>query len=110
MTEKDDEKFFRATGCWLCSQFFTPLTCVVNIKGEVYGKFRDYCILTGNYTGSAHNGCKINATKPNFIAMILHNLNGCDRLVFLKELVARKNQKVQFRLFPKTKYIFISLG
>ena len=42
MAKDDDEKHCRATRYWLCNQLFTPLTCVVNKNGKIYGKFRDY--------------------------------------------------------------------
>ena len=82
LTKEDEEKFCRATRCWQCNQFFTPLTCVVKNNGKVLGKVRDYCIVTCKNTGAAHNGCNINETQPNFISIKIHNLSRYDRHLF----------------------------
>ena len=49
-------------------------------------KVRDHCHLSGRYRGAAHNKCYLKLRTPNFIPVILHNLEGYDNHLFIKNL------------------------
>ena len=67
-------------------------------------KVRDHCHLTGRYRGPAHSNRNINVTQDqsNFIPLIFHNFSNYDSHMFFKKLVNKKNDKVKFKITPKT--------
>ena len=72
--EKEKEQYEKETKCWIC-------------KGELNNdKVRDHCHFTGRYRGAAHNECNLNYRKPNFTALVFHNLSGYDSHLFKKNL------------------------
>ena len=49
-------------------------------------KVRDHCHITGKYRGPAHWSCNINLKASKQLAVIFHNLRGCDSHLIFKEL------------------------
>ena len=74
-------------------------------------KVKDHCHLTGKYRGPAHSKCSINITqdKCNFIPFSFHNFSNYDCHRFSKKLVDKKNDKVEFKIIPKTNEEYISV-
>ena len=102
MTEEDEEDCKNNKICRFCEK---------NIECD---QVRDICHLTGKNRGSAHNTCNINVRQKDssFIPSAIHNFNIYDCHMFFKRLVNLKNEKVNFKNFPKTKedYILVSYG
>ena len=77
-------------------------------------KVRDYCGLAFKYRGPAHNKCNINITQKqsSFIPIAFHNFSNYDCHLFFKGLVDRKNDKLKFKITPKTseEYISVTFG
>ena len=102
MTQENKEGFDNKINCQFCG------------KELVCDKVRDHCHLTGKYRGPAHSICNTNVIQQQskIIAFIFHNFGfyGCH--MFLKRLVDLKNNKVKFKIIPKTneKYISVSYG
>ena len=92
MTENDEEDYRSNNICRFCE------------KEIVSDKVRDHCHLTGKYRGPAHNTCEINVEQKdsNFIPFALHNFSNYDCHMFLKRVVDLKNDKVKFKVIPKT--------
>ena len=92
MIDEDEEDYRNNNSCRFCEK---------NIESD---KVRDHCHLTGKYRGPAHSECKINVTQQqsNFILFIFHNFSKYDCHMFFKNLVDKKNDKVDFDIIPKT--------
>ena len=74
-------------------------------------KVRDHCHLTGKYKSPAHSVCNINVTqdKSNIIPFLFHNFSNYDCHLFLKKLVDKKIDKVNFDKIPQTNEEYISV-
>ena len=98
MTEEDEENFENNI-CRFCE------------KEKLSHKVHDHCHVTSKYRGPAQNRCNINVTKDQsiFITIIFHNLNNYDGHQFFKELVDRKNDKVNLKIIPETNEEYISV-
>ena len=99
MTEKDEKNYGKNNICQFCEK---------NIGCD---KVKDHCHLTGKYRGPAHSKCNINVTqdKNNFIPFIFYDFSNYDCQTFFKNLVDKKNDKVEFEIIPKTNEEFISV-
>ena len=97
MTE-DKEDFDDDNICRLCEK-------------ELSDKVRDHCHSTGKYIGPAHSICESNVTQhqSNFIPFIFHNFRNYDCHLFFRKLVDIKNDKVKFKIIPKTNEEYISV-
>ena len=100
--KQEDEDFKNNNICRFCE------------KKILSDKVRDHCLLTGKYTGPAHNICNINVKQKdsNFIPFAFHNFSNYDCHMFLKRLVDLKKNKVKFKIIPKTneEYITVKYG
>lgn len=70
MTEEDKKDFETADKCHICGEKYS----------ENDTRERDYCQITGNYRGSAHDYChsKLKINPKNIkIPILNHNLRGC---------------------------------
>ena len=102
MTEEDEKDYRNNKICRFCD------------KNSEADKVRGHCHLTGKYRRPAHSNCKINVKQKhsNSIPFISHNFSNCDRHLFSKKLVDKKNDKVNFDIIPKTneKHISVTCG
>ena len=69
-------------------------------------KVRDQCHVTGRFRFAAHNKCNINLRLPRKIAIIFHNLEGCDSHIIFKEL---NNFDVDIDVIPKSTDKYMSI-
>ena len=99
MTEKDEKECKNNNICRFCEK---------EISSD---KIRDHCHLTGRYRGPAHNTCNIivHQKDSNFIPFIFHNFSNYDSYMFFKKIVDKKNDKVKFKIIPKTNEEYISV-
>ena len=99
ITQEDKEDFDNNNTCRFCEK---------EIRSD---KVRDHCHLTGKYRGPAHSICNIIVTqdKSNNIPFIFHNFSNYDCHMFFKRLVDLKNDKVKFKIIPKTNEDCISV-
>ena len=99
MTQEDEEDYRNNNICRFCEK---------RIESD---KVRYHCRLTGKYRGPAHSKCNVNVTQEqsNFIPFIFHNFSNYDCHVFLKKLVDKKKDKVDFEIISKTKEEYISV-
>ena len=74
MSKKNIEDFNNAVNCHICGG---ELGC---------DRVRDHCHFTGEYRGAAHNKCNLMCKKPRILPVILHNLQGYDAHLFIKQL------------------------
>ena len=74
-------------------------------------KVRDHCHLTGIYRGPAHSKSNINVTqdKSSFKPFVFHHFSNYDSHMFFKKMVDKKNDKVKFKIIPKTDEEYISV-
>ena len=102
MTKENGKVFEKSNICRVCEK---------NNKSD---KVRDHCHLTGKYRGPAHNTCNTNVKQKNinFIPLIYHNFSNHDCHMFFKKLVDLKNDKVKYKIIPKTneEYISVTFG
>ena len=102
MTEDDEEDFKNNNICRFCEKIILS------------DKVRDHYHLTGKYRGPAHNTFNINVKDKdsNFIPFVFHNFNNYDCQMFFKRLVDLKEDKVEFKIIPKTneEYIAVKYG
>ena len=72
---------------------------------------RDHCHLTGKYRGPAHSNCNVNVREKQSIIIPflfhIYSIYGCH--MFLKKLVDRKNDKVNFDIITTTNGEYISV-
>ena len=99
MTGKDDDVFENDNFCRFCE------------KEKLSDKVRNHCHLTGKYRGPAHSKCNIKVTqsKINIIPFIFHNFCNYECHMFLKKLVDKQNDKVNFDNIAKTNEEYISV-
>ena len=99
MIEEDENDFKNNNFCQFCQ------------KEILSDNVRDHCLLTGIYRGPAHSKCNVNVTRKqsNFIPIIFHNFSNYDCHMFFKKLVDKKNDKVNFDVFPKTNEEYMSV-
>ena len=70
----EKEKFNKAEVCWICG------------KKIEENKVADHCHLTGKFRGAAHDFCNLQAKVPNFTPVFIHNLDGYDSHLFVKNM------------------------
>ena len=99
MTEEKLENFENNIFCRYCEKEITS------------AKVRDQCHLTGAYRGPAYNICNLNVEQKDsyFIPVILHNFSKYESHLFFKSLVDITNDKVDFKILPKTNEEYISI-
>ena len=88
----EDEKVYRNKNvCRFCEK---------NVECD---KVRNHCHLTGKYRDPAHSICNIIVTheQSNLLPFIFHNFSTYDCLMFFKNLVYKKNDKVKLDIIPK---------
>ena len=74
LTKQEQEEFDKEEICYICNEA---------LNGD---KVRDHCHFTGKYRGAAHNSCNLQCSKPLILPVILHNLQGYDAHLFIKQL------------------------
>ena len=92
MTLEDEEDYKNNNICRFCEK---------NIESD---KVRDHCHLTGKYRAPSHNVCNINVKQKDsiFLPFAFHKFSNDDCHTFFKRLVDLKNDKVKFKIIPKT--------
>ena len=95
LTEKEKEKYQRATKCWICKQ-------------EIFGvKVRDHDHFTGKFRGAAHKICNLRFKKADFVPVFFHNLAGYDSHLFVKNLGITEGE---IRCIPNNDEKYISFS
>ena len=74
LTHAEQISFDKAETCYICK------------KELLTDKVRDHCHFTGQYRGAAHNSCNLQCRKPMILPVIVHNLQGYDAHLFIKQL------------------------
>ena len=101
LSKKDEEDYKNINICRFCEK-------------EIFDKVREHCHLTGKYRGPAHNTCNINVKQKdnNSIPFAFHTFSNYDCHMFFKKFVNLKNDKVEFKIIPKTneEYIVVKYG
>ncbi|CAB3991572.1 Hypothetical predicted protein, partial [Paramuricea clavata] len=92
---EDVKNYERATVCYACGKEFTT---------EDH-KVRDHCHYTGAYRGAAHSTCNLKMRRPKFIPVLLHNLEGYDAHLFIRNLGVSSED---IKCIPKTEEKYIS--
>ena len=71
----------------------------------------DHCHLTGKHRGPAHNPCKnvVTQKQSKFIPFTVHNFSKYDCHPVFKKLVDKMNDKIKFKIIPKTNEEYISV-
>ena len=93
---RDEQKsFVKATTCHICSGL---------LNGD---KVRDHCHFTGKYRGAAHNKCNLRCRKPRVLPVIIHNLQGYDAHLFIKQLATIPGE---LNSIPSTEEKYISFS
>ena len=95
LTEEEQKSFKEARICHICSK---------ELKDD---KVRDHCHFTGEYRGAAHNSCNLQCRKPLILPVILHNLQGYDAHLFIKQLSGLKGE---LNCIPSTEEKYISFS
>ena len=82
--------------------------CEKNIESD---KVRDHCHLTGKNRGPAHSICNFIETQKqsNFSPIVIHNFINYDCHMFLKKLVDKINDSLEFNFIDKTDQEYISV-
>ena len=92
---------------------FIEKTIFVNFVKKILTliEIRDHCHLTGKYRRPAHSLCNISITQKQsiFIPSIFDNFSNYDCHRFFKNLVDKKNDRVNFKILPKTDEEYISV-
>ena len=70
--EGEKEAFEKTDICWFCEEKIEE------------GKVADHCHLTGKFRGAAHELCNLQARVPKFTPVFMHNLDGYDSHLFIK--------------------------
>ena len=98
-TNQDEEDYRNNNICRFCE------------KGIICDKVRDHCHLKGKFRGPAHSKYNINVTQDqsNFKPFVFLNFSNFDCQMFFKNLVNKKNYKVNFDIIPKTNEEYISV-
>ena len=99
MTE-DDEEYFKNNNF-----------CRLRENKVSIDKVKDHCHLTGNNKGPAKYTCdkKVNQQQGKAIPFISRNFSNYDCHMFFKRSVDLKNDRVKFKIFPKTDEEYISV-
>ena len=99
MTKEIEENYRKINICRLCE------------KEILIDKIRDHCPLTVSYRGPAHQSCNIKVTQKqsSFVPFVFHNFSNYDCHPSFRELVDRKNDKVNFDIIPKSSEEYISV-
>ena len=92
LTKQEQEEFDKEETCYICNN---PL------KND---KVRDLCHFTGVYRGAAHNSCNLQCRKPLILPFILHNLQGYDAHLFIKQFAGLPGE-LNCIPSPEEKYI-----
>ena len=95
--EKGEKEAFGKTDiCWFCGE-----------KIE-FKKVPDHCHLTGRFRGAAHEICNLQAKVPEFTPVFMHNLDGYDSHLFIKNM---GNEFGEISAIPNNeeKYVSFSL-
>ena len=103
ITIKSDKLFLKANICWLCDIGF------ININDKV----RQYCKLTGNYLGAAHQSCIDYVNKVNqhkFIPVLYHNFSKYDNHMFFNDLINSKPNEIILTVTPRTSEEYMSVN
>ena len=95
LTEEEQASFDKAEICHICNK---------DLKDD---KVRDHCHFTGEYRGAAHNSCNLQCRKPLILPVILHNLQGYDAHLFIKQLSGLKGE---LNCIPSTEEKYISFS
>ena len=95
LTEEEQKSFKEARICHICLK---------ELKDD---KVRDHCHFTGEYRGAAHNSCNLQCRKPLILPVILHNLQGYDAHLFIKQLSGLKGE---LNCIPSTEEKYISFS
>ena len=92
----EKEAFMKTDICWFCR------------KKIEYKKVADHCHLTGRFRGAAHEICNLQAKVPEFTPVFMHNLDGYDSHLFIKNM---GNEFGEITAIPNNeeKYVSFSL-
>ena len=92
----EKEAFMKTDICWFCRK---------KIEGK---KVADHCHLTGKFRGAAHEICNLQAKVPEFTPVFMHNLDGYDSHLFIKNM---GNEFGEITAIPNNeeKYVSFSL-
>ena len=92
----EKEAFMKTDICWFCQ------------KKTEYKKVADHCHLTGRFRGAAHESCNLQAKVPEFTPVFMHNLDGYDSHLFIKNM---GNEFGEISAIPNNeeKYVSFSL-
>ena len=97
MTQEQRVSYSKSEKCHICNEdILTP-----------DDKVCDHCHFTGEYRGAAHWNCNLQCRKPMIIPVVIHNLQGYDAHLFIKQL-----SKLNGDLFciPSTEEKYISFS
>ena len=94
-TRAEQKSFDEAETCHICSKLLLD------------DKVRDHCHFTGKYRGAAHNSCNLKCRKPRILPVILHNLQGYDAHLFIKQLACLPGE---LNCIPSTEEKYISFS
>ena len=106
MTDEKEQEFKAALECHICGQQYE----------EIGIRVRDHCHITGQYRGSAHEGCylKLRISPKEFkIPVIFHNLRGYDSHFIMQEIGSiGKEHDLELNYIPNNmeKYMAFMLG
>ena len=95
LNKEEQKSFDKAEICHICSK---------ELKED---KVRDHCHFTGKYRGAAHNKCNLMCKKPRILPVILHNLQGYDAHLFIKQLASLPGD---LQCIPSTEEKYISFS
>ena len=97
------EIVYKTNVCWLCDKIFT----------NENDKIRQYCKLTGNYLGAAHQSCIGNVNNANqhkCIPVLYHNFSKYDNHMFFNDLINSKVDKIDLSVIPRTNEEYMSVN
>jgi len=115
ITEVDQKKFNNSNTCYICNESFKEQEdglIISSLKGE---KVKDHCHYTGQFRGTANNGCILHLKKITDIHVFFHNLGGYNghiifqnltKLDFVKEPKVVAKTMVRFITFSTGKLKF----
>ena len=100
MAEEDKKAYPNATHCHVCNKALG--------KDSVH----NYCHITGEYRGAAHNACNLKlrlCPKTTTIPVVFHNLQGYDSHLIM-QAISETAGKITCISDNTEKYISFSLG
>ena len=80
LTKQEQEEFDKAEIYHICNEELIDEDSSCKLI-----KVRDHCHFTGQYRGAAHRSCNLQCRKPLILPVILHNLQGYDAHLFIKQ-------------------------